>query len=437
MQTMMTEREENDETGGVTNWETAQTAQFGHSTMTSNMWYGLSYGEMSTMRRHLIEEHRKASQTWHKFLQGKLPLKRKRVADTTTLLPAQMNKVVCPAVLDSNSVLQVPPAVQCNMRHKDADESATLQGFVTVQQSRASLECLRSFCKDPEATFKLAVQGAAVDNVLHTKSDIIAILPTWGGGGGGGGGGVRACCFSMYAAFYPSKINILVIPTIALKQDMMRRAREYHLSCTDNISAVSDECFVLVTPEGAESATFRNTAINLHATNRLDTIFIDEAHVFSTDRDFRPSVRRLPELTFLPNVRLVMLTATAPQWIMDDIRSNFFGQNRVPIVFRDATNRLNVRYEVNCSCSTFDPVAKQLVELLQNYSDLDRCIIYVPALELCGIVQLALDKVSVPSAIYSGQQDQSTNDQLWKVEGWVGQSHGCYKCIRTRYRLPC
>ena len=140
------------------------------------------------------------------------------------------------------------------------------------------------------------------------------------------------------------------------------------------------------------------------------TIFIDEAHVFSTDRDFRPSVRRLPELTFLPNVRLVMLTATAPQWIMDDIRSNFFGQNRVPIVFRDATNRLNVRYEVNCSCSTFDPVAKQLVELLQNYSDLDRCIIYVPALELCGIVQLALDKVSVPSAIYSGQQDQSTNE---------------------------
>ena len=84
--------------------------------------------------------------------EGKLPLKRKRVAESTTLLPAQVNKVICPAILDSNSVLQVPPAMQCNARNKDADESATLQGFVTVQQSRASLECLRSFCKDPLGT---------------------------------------------------------------------------------------------------------------------------------------------------------------------------------------------------------------------------------------------------------------------------------------------
>ena len=61
------------------NWDTAQAQQFGHSTMISNMWYGLTEGEMSTMRRHLIEDHRKVSQSWHKFLQGELTLKRKRV----------------------------------------------------------------------------------------------------------------------------------------------------------------------------------------------------------------------------------------------------------------------------------------------------------------------------------------------------------------------
>lgn len=61
------------EEGCLRDWETAESEQFGHNKTTANSWYALLHGELSTMRRHLIEQHRMVSLTWHRFLRGALP----------------------------------------------------------------------------------------------------------------------------------------------------------------------------------------------------------------------------------------------------------------------------------------------------------------------------------------------------------------------------
>lgn len=53
--------------------------------------------------------------------------------------------------------------------------------FVTVQQSRESLVQLWQLYKDETAEFRSPELRAAVNNVLHSKSDILAILPTGAG----------------------------------------------------------------------------------------------------------------------------------------------------------------------------------------------------------------------------------------------------------------
>ena len=72
--------------------------------------------------------------------------------------------------------------------------------------------------------------------------------------------------------------------------------------------------------------------MQLYCKKRLGTIFVDEVHLFSTQCQFRPTFRQLPQLAFVP-VPLVLLTATAPPWIISDL-SKFFGPGRTPVIVK-------------------------------------------------------------------------------------------------------
>ena len=415
--------EDHEEAGTlISNWEAAQTEQFGHSAITSNLWYAMSCGEMSTMRRHLLDNHRRVSLTWHQFLRGEVPITRKRTAETSGSLPDKVVKVANDGS-DGNPAIRHPVTssnhdaeqgtlnVQCTVENAStcvvaSNRCSTQHSFVTVEQSRLSVQYLQEFFKNTHASLKSAMQQAAVDNVLFTNSDLIAIMPTGGG---------KSLLFFLYAVKNPHKSSILIVPTIALKKDMKRRAHEHGVTCTDNLETAKDESLVVITPEGAESSRLRTFIVHLHASNRLGSVFIDEAHIFSTECDFRPCVRRLPEMAFLPNLRFVLLTATAPQWILDDIQNNLLGPNRKALVIRESTNRLNIKYEINSCCNRLESVVTLLMRLLQGYNDQDRCIVYVPALDLCGIVKTALEKVGIPCAVYSGQEEHSDNEANLKT----------------------
>lgn len=215
--------------------------------------------------------------------------------------------------------------------------------------------------------------------------------------------------FFLYALKYSFRTSILVVPTIALMEDQMRRAQGHGISCSKDPSTATDERLVVVTPEGALSSEVRNLLIRLHSSDRLGVIFIDEAHVFSTECEYRPRIRLLPQIGFLPSARFVLLTATCPQWVAEDILKFFFGPTRPPVVLRDYTNRLNIRYEVDRNGLEVSKLVKCTVTALQRYGDAERIIVYAPSLELVDVIKHGYDKVKIPCDVYSGQRNPCDN----------------------------
>ena len=142
--------------------------------------------------------------------------------------------------------------------------------------------------------------------------------------------------------------------------------------------------------------------MHLNSVNQLGKIFINEAHLFSTDRDFRPMFHQLPTLRFVP-IPFVLMTATAPEWIVRDIVEGFFGPGRMPLVIRQQTNCFNIMYLTKIS-TTVEDVTSQSSINLTTYKKEERGIVYALAIDLVIRLKEAFSMEGIPCTTYSGQQ---------------------------------
>ena len=111
--------------------------------------------------------------------------------------------------------------------------------LVTVTQSREALKHLRLFYNNEAATFRSPELKAAIENVLYTSNDILAVLPTGIG---------KSLLFLLYASVHESLTAVVVVPTVSLAEDIMRRAASHGLSSANNVSNFNER-LIVVTPE--------------------------------------------------------------------------------------------------------------------------------------------------------------------------------------------
>lgn len=136
-------------------------------------------------------------------------------------------------------------------------------------------------------------------------SPILAVMPTGSG---------KSLSFILPASYEFSGTTVVVVPLLALQQDMLSRTTKLSIPTriwgqgSDDI----DARIVIVTPESARTADFLAYFHRLRTTGRIDRVVFDECHIFSDDDvTFRPAIKELVNL-FQFNVRLVFLTATLP-----------------------------------------------------------------------------------------------------------------------------
>lgn len=55
-----------------------------------------------------------------------------------------------------------------------------------------------------------------------------------------------------------------------------------------------------MTPESGDRGELIDLIMRLRNASQLGTIFVDEAHVFSTESDYRSAVRKIPALASIP-----------------------------------------------------------------------------------------------------------------------------------------
>ncbi len=277
--------------------------QAGHGTHVAGIVYARGIREQDGAVESIRQKYRQARENWHRFLGFHDPVdrrshKRKRAG------------------------------------WEDEAEEGRRERVKRLRQVDIGVELKRMM--KPEAEFR-GNQRAIIEAIVRGEERVLAIMPTGSG---------KSLLFMLPAFCGVGGVTIVVVPLIALKQDLRRRCQEAGIDCQEwSHGRPPDSArIVLVTPESAIGDDFTRFVNRLKGQQRLDRIVIDECHiVLNEQRDFRPRMQELGELN-KARVPIVMLTATLP--VEDEgrfMKRMWVTQDEVS-VFRESTTRKNVRY---------------------------------------------------------------------------------------------
>jgi superfamily II DNA or RNA helicase len=180
------------------------------------------------------------------------------------------------------------------------------------------------------------MQKEAIEAIVAGKSPVVAT------------GAGKSMLFMLPAWAEQGGTMVVVVPLIALRGDMMRRCRKLGISCAewDKRRPPDAAAVVLVTPESAAGEEFATFLNRLRATRQLDRIVIDECHIVLNRRyDFRKDMQKLGKLA-AAETQMVMLTATLPPSEEDELIRRVYVERDQVALFRAATARTNVAYQV-------------------------------------------------------------------------------------------
>src|SRR5690606_14673980 len=131
----------------------------------------------------------------------------------------------------------------------------------------------------------------------------------------------KSMSFMLPAYCSPDGVTVVVVPLVALREDLHRRCKRagidahvWHSQGPNRGASI-----VFVTPESAVTKGFQGFVNRLQARGVLDRVVVDECHaVLDSDRSFRPQMGELGNAVRGFGVQAVFLTATlAPGDVAD------------------------------------------------------------------------------------------------------------------------
>ena len=254
-------------------------------------------------------------------------------------------------------------------------------------------------------------QQEIVDSILQGR-DILALLPTGGG---------KSICFQVPGIILPG-IALVVSPLIALMKDQVDGLLKRDISAAFLNSGQSWKeqkqimenvlqghyKFLYVAPERLLSESFREYLPNLN----VSCLIIDEAHCISMwGSDFRPSFRKIKEARVLlpPNVPVAAFTASAPQWIQEDIIAGL--QLKDPVIHQGAFGRDNLIFQ------SINATNKSAL-LLQALKQTKGCsIVFAPTRKAVQETAVWLQNEGITAHFYHG--GLANEERTIKQQDWI------------------
>ena len=239
-----------------------------------------------------------------------------------------------------------------------------------------ALKYLKKLYDDPIARFKSSEQALAVRLALQKRSDVLVILPTGGG---------KSLVFQLAASIESTLTTVLIIPFVALLDEMAERCSDMGLQTTiyqpgkDLRTARSQ--IIIAGAEHAVSSDFQLLLVQLESSKQLSRIVIDECHTLITQLSFRPIMRRMGSLVRCVDCQILLLTATLPPSMVERLRI-ILGCEKLDIV-RRLDDRKEMEYSVIDLGSTAEDmndlnirISGILFQEHPKWSEADRGIIY-------------------------------------------------------------
>ncbi|KAF4335798.1 tlh3 [Fusarium beomiforme] len=224
----------------------------------------------------------------------------------------------------------------------------------------------RRLHNDPELQLRRPGQRDAMLATMGPRApeQVIVVLATGSG---------KTLVFMVGATLAGAETTILILPTVALRGNMLERlgkvALKHHIWRPGSKKSAP---IVVVSAEAACTEEFLEYANRLSDRQCLDRIVIDECHLTITASCYRRSMSQLAWHVRQIRTQTVWLTATLPP-IYQEL---FFEHNKLvrPHIVRESTNRPNIRYIVQQEPG--------LGNLYLFKSERDRVIIYCPTKDL-------------------------------------------------------
>jgi hypothetical protein len=235
-----------------------------------------------------------------------------------------------------------------------------------------------------------------------------------------GTGSGKSLIFLTGAALSEAATTILILPTVALRNDMIGKLRKFGIKHhTWSPGSSRSAPLVIMAAEAACTSTFLDYARMLTDHQLLDRVVIDECHLTITASEYRESMVQLGWYVGQLTTQTVWLTATLPP-IMQDA---FYLQNKLvrPDVVRESTNRPNIRYIVQVDAVTQESVAERAAKLITSscarkdlfQSSRDKMIVFCPAKTL--VTELA-EMLDCPC--YVGGHDMTEAEKDASITRW-------------------
>ncbi|KAL5611084.1 hypothetical protein FOBRF1_007201 [Fusarium oxysporum] len=270
----------------------------------------------------------------------------------------------------------------------------------------------RRLHNDPELQLRRPGQRDAMLATMGPRApeQVIVVLATGSG---------KTLVFMVGATLAGAETTILILPTVALRGNMLGRldkvALKHHIWRPGSKKSAP---IVVVSAEAACTEAFLEYANRLSDRQCLDRIVIDECHLTITASCYRRSMSQLAWHVRQIRTQTVWLTATLPP-IYQEL---FFEHNKLvrPHIIRESTNRPNIRYIVQQErgLGNLCEQAACLVQSCWTRTDLfkserDRVIIYCPTKDL--VAELA-DMLGCPS--YTAESG-TEEEKMAIIERWL------------------
>jgi superfamily II DNA helicase RecQ len=297
-----------------------------HTSNTADNIYGIDASMLHSLSARTINAFRAVSDRWHQFLH-------------LNSRQQWSGKIRARGVSQS---AQLPEPKRHRVAVKRDEE----------KEVQLALERLLG----PGATFRSPEQKEALLRIWRGESPLVTILPPSGG---------KSLLFQLPASVPGAGVTIVVLPFVALMENLKMRCRELGISCRRWTAENQKRAqVVFVIAEAAVGDRFLTFVSDLQVQGRLDRIVIDECHVMLTAADYR---RQLPDLDRLRRIpcQFVLLTGTLPpRFEAKLVDAYLLGTEEHGLRYvRAITDRSNVAYSVDaCEDGKIETRVCEIVE---------------------------------------------------------------------------
>jgi superfamily II DNA helicase RecQ len=417
-------------------WNIVWDLQSTHGTRIARQHYAVHIGFPGKLQPEMIATFKEISKLWHQFLEESSSAEKakeakasKRKRDSQKTDEQQQQSTDSPTQITRNS-----------KQRKNTQEEEPAQKRKEIKETREEKEekkkkkledeirdGLRKLLR-PKATWRSDKQAESIRSIMALKADQTAInvLPTGAG---------KSILFMLPAVMQDTGTSIVVVPFVALMDNLVTRATDMGVDCIRYRSSMNSgregmpraARLIVVSADIVSSAKFCGYVDGLSCTGLLQRIFVDECHTVIMDIGYRAKLGELVGLRRF-GCPLVLLTATLPVVLEDWFRGEMLA--RSAIVVRDRTVKLNCRYEVQQVKPGRNAIEDRTIEVIKQLDqDMTGCqkgVIYCRSKSQCEAIA---DEIGC-GFHHSGMSEQDRHEArtAW-VEGrntsrWIAATTG-------------